>query len=102
MATVMHHGPYDKIDGAYEAIMEWMIKNGYKPAEPCREVYLVRSPKNPSDYKTKDLLAGQEEIDFISPPPVGLDELAQVIWAAFLACVMDSRWIRQFRRDAKR
>ena len=33
--------------------MEWMIKKGYKPAEPCREVYLVGSTKNPADYKTK-------------------------------------------------
>jgi hypothetical protein len=57
--------------------------------------------KEPFRLQDQDLLASQEEIDFISPPPVGLDELAQVIWAAFLACVMDSRetvekvlWIR--------
>ncbi len=54
MASVMHMGPYYKVGGAYEALREWMTRNGYNPAGPCREVYVVGPGQtmNPADYKT--------------------------------------------------
>lgn len=55
MASVMHLGPYDGLGRAYDALVQWMTKEGYEAAGPPREVYLVGAPNDPSDYKTEIL-----------------------------------------------
>lgn len=54
-ASTMHAGPYEEIGAAYGAIMQWVSENGYRPAGPCREVYLVgpRQAEDPDRYRTE-------------------------------------------------
>jgi len=40
MAKIIHKGPYDKCETAYNKIFAWVDKNGKKIAGPTREVYL--------------------------------------------------------------
>ena len=40
MAKIIHKGPYDKCEPAYNKIFAWIDKNGKKIAGPTREVYL--------------------------------------------------------------
>lgn len=40
MAKVIHKGPYDKCEPAYNKIFAWIEKNGKKMAGPTREAYL--------------------------------------------------------------
>ncbi|MFH2106859.1 MAG: GyrI-like domain-containing protein [Candidatus Micrarchaeota archaeon] len=40
MAKVINKGPYDKCDSAYNALFEWIGKNGKAIRGHCREVYL--------------------------------------------------------------
>lgn len=40
MAKIIHKGPYDKCETAYNKIFAWIDKNGKKIAGPTREVYL--------------------------------------------------------------
>lgn len=37
-ATLMHVGPYDGLNSAYEALFAWVNQNGYRAAFPMREV----------------------------------------------------------------
>ncbi len=43
MASVVHHGPYNTFNLAYNAILKWIEANGYKIAGPNREVYLYNT-----------------------------------------------------------
>jgi len=55
MACVVHHGPYDTIGDAYNALMVWIEPNGMRIAGPVRESYL-QSPgdtDDPSTYVTE-------------------------------------------------
>lgn len=36
----LYTGPYNKIEPAYDAIMEWITRNGYTPTGVCYEFYL--------------------------------------------------------------
>jgi len=40
VASVVHKGPFDTIIQAYQFLMSWMEKNGYKMAGPDRTLYL--------------------------------------------------------------
>ncbi len=40
MAATIHHGPYQTIGDAHEAVIRWIEANGYRIAGPEREVYL--------------------------------------------------------------
>lgn len=43
MAATVHHGPYNTLGEAHEAILKWIEANGYRIAAPDREVYLYNS-----------------------------------------------------------
>ncbi|MFH1149155.1 MAG: MerR family transcriptional regulator [Actinomycetota bacterium] len=61
--STMHAGPYDQVGGAYEALMTWMKENGYEPAGPAREVYLVGPDKvqDPAEYRTEVLIPARKQ-----------------------------------------
>lgn len=55
MACVVHHGAYDSISQAYNAIMAWIDKNGYRITDHDREIYL-QGPMpgvDPASYVTE-------------------------------------------------
>jgi len=56
-ASTVHPGPYDQIGQVYRALAAWMQEQGYQPAGPPREVYLVGPGKGrePADYRTEVL-----------------------------------------------
>jgi effector-binding domain-containing protein len=43
MACVVHHGPFNTLNQAYAALMNWIQANGYRIVGPDREVYLHSS-----------------------------------------------------------
>ena len=50
MATTVHHGSYNTLGKAYEAILKWMEANNYRIAGPSREIYLHNTmPVNHDD-----------------------------------------------------
>jgi effector-binding domain-containing protein len=54
MACVIHHGSYDSISQAYNAVMSWIDKNGYRITDHDREIYLVGPGQgDPSSYVTE-------------------------------------------------
>lgn len=55
MACVVHHGPYDSIGEAYNAVMAWIEPNGMRIAGPVRECYLhgPGDSQNPEEYVTE-------------------------------------------------
>lgn len=56
-AFLMHEGPYDQANVAYQAIDTWVKENGYKYAGPPREIYY----NDPNEVDQSDLLT---EIQF--------------------------------------
>ncbi len=56
-AFVMHKGPYDQADTAYQAIGAWVKENGYRYAGPPREIYY----NDPNEVDPSELLT---EIQF--------------------------------------
>lgn len=57
-ATTTHHGRYEDLPAAYEAISRWFKDRGYEPAGPHWEVYCVdpRIEPDPTYWRT-DLVA---------------------------------------------
>jgi effector-binding domain-containing protein len=55
MATTIHKGGYESVDGAYSALMKWIEKNNYQIVGPSREIYLTdpSSGTPPSEYVTE-------------------------------------------------
>jgi DNA-binding transcriptional MerR regulator/effector-binding domain-containing protein len=53
-ASLIHHGPFSSLDGAYTAIFRWIETNGYLRVGPIREIYLSPPGEagNPDDPKT--------------------------------------------------
>lgn len=43
MAATVHHGSYNTIGRAHEAVLRWIEANGYKIAGPDREVYIYNT-----------------------------------------------------------
>lgn len=44
MASTLHHGQFDTISEAYDALLHWISANGYQVAGPAREVVLSMPP----------------------------------------------------------
>ena len=40
-AVIVHEGPYEKIGPAYESLLAWCAREGWKVMSPVREVYVV-------------------------------------------------------------
>jgi effector-binding domain-containing protein len=40
MAATVHHGAYNTINAAHEAVLEWVEANGYRIVGPDREINL--------------------------------------------------------------
>lgn len=40
MVCAIHHGPFQTLSQAYDALMKWIDENGYHICGPVREVYL--------------------------------------------------------------
>jgi len=40
VASTLHHGPYNRLSEAYDAVLRWVGGNGYNVAGPIRELYL--------------------------------------------------------------
>lgn len=55
VASTLHMGSYEQIGDAYQELMPWISDQGYRPASPCREVYLVGpdTSENPAEYRTE-------------------------------------------------
>jgi DNA-binding transcriptional MerR regulator/predicted transcriptional regulator YdeE len=56
MAATVHHGPYNTIGEAHEAVLTWIDANGYRVHGPDREVYLFnKAPirQDDSSYVTE-------------------------------------------------
>jgi DNA-binding transcriptional MerR regulator/predicted transcriptional regulator YdeE len=43
MASTIHHGAYNTIGNAHEAILKWIEANGYRITGPDREIYLYNA-----------------------------------------------------------
>ena len=52
MATTLHRGPYDEIGAAYDAVMDWISREGHTVTGPPREIYL----NDPQTVRPDDLL----------------------------------------------
>ncbi|MGI5881232.1 MAG: GyrI-like domain-containing protein [Syntrophomonadaceae bacterium] len=50
--SCLYTGPYNQIESAYNAIMEWIPANGYTPTGVCYEFYL----NNPAETPENELL----------------------------------------------
>ncbi|MEN6347770.1 MAG: GyrI-like domain-containing protein [Syntrophomonas sp.] len=50
--SCLYTGPYNQIEPAYNAIMEWIPANGYTPTGACYEFYL----NDPADTPENELL----------------------------------------------
>ena len=59
MASALHKGAYEKLEGAYYAIMEWVKGNGYQILPGVRDMYLngpdCEGVKSPDDFLTEVL-----------------------------------------------
>jgi effector-binding domain-containing protein len=54
MACVVHHGSFEGLQGAYEALGYWIESNGYLIVGPTREVYLQYHPdEDPRNFVTE-------------------------------------------------
>ncbi len=52
MAKVVHQGPYEACEPAYDALYAWVIENGYMISDPTREIYL----NDPREVLPEELL----------------------------------------------
>jgi effector-binding domain-containing protein len=43
VASIIHHGAYNRLSEAYGAVLRWIETNGYRIAGPIRELYLQNS-----------------------------------------------------------
>jgi effector-binding domain-containing protein len=43
VASLIHHGAYNRLSEAYDALVKWLEPNGYRLAGPMREIYLHMS-----------------------------------------------------------
>lgn len=52
VASVIHHGPYEQLNQAYAALMQWISAQGYTVVASPRELYLQMGD-NPSGHVTE-------------------------------------------------
>ena len=49
-ASIVHHGAFNRISEAYQAVLHWIDANGYRQAGPARELFLhVSQPASRED-----------------------------------------------------
>ncbi|MFW6174480.1 MAG: GyrI-like domain-containing protein [Chloroflexota bacterium] len=49
--TALHYGPYEDLNYAYEAMLEWMEENGKEPAGTPWEVYVTDPGEEPDSSR---------------------------------------------------
>ena len=49
VVTAMHKGPYESIEPTYNALMEWVAKNGYEIDGPFEELYFNDPSNTPAE-----------------------------------------------------
>jgi DNA-binding transcriptional MerR regulator len=50
VASIVHHGAFNRISEAYQAVLQWIEANGYRQTGPVREVFLrVAAPVSRGD-----------------------------------------------------
>ena len=52
VATIMYKGPYEKMEGTYRALTEWVSENGYEINGPVEELYF-NNPARPEELITE-------------------------------------------------
>jgi DNA-binding transcriptional MerR regulator len=54
-AYALHVGPYEELGAVYQALSEWIQRNGHETAGPPREIYITdpREVPSPADYQTE-------------------------------------------------
>ena len=52
VATTMYKGPYEKMEGTYRALTEWVSENGYEINGPVEELYF-NNPARPEELITE-------------------------------------------------
>ena len=55
VATTLHHGAYDEIDGAYHVLAGWIAEHGHTPGFPARELYLNDPSEVPEDEQLTEV-----------------------------------------------
>jgi DNA-binding transcriptional MerR regulator len=53
VATVVHHGPMDHVDAAFQQLGRWIEANGYRSTGFAREVYLKYGDGDPESWVTE-------------------------------------------------
>jgi DNA-binding transcriptional MerR regulator len=53
VATVVHHGPMDHVDAAFQQLGRWIEANGYRSTGFAREVYLKYGDGDPETWVTE-------------------------------------------------
>ena len=55
MAFAIHTGSYEQLEDAWNIFFQWVQSNGYYPAGPAREIYLVgpEQQPDPAKYQTQ-------------------------------------------------
>lgn len=55
VASTLHMGSYDDAGKLWQTLFMWLTKQGYRPSEPPREVFLVgpQPGKDPSEYRSE-------------------------------------------------
>lgn len=51
VVTTIHHGPYEELGLAHQALNKWAIDHGYTPASPLWELYLTDPGQEPDQSK---------------------------------------------------
>jgi effector-binding domain-containing protein len=60
VAAVIHHGPFNTLSEAYEAILKWIEANGYRINGSSREIYL----KTPAELGDQNDPSTVTEVQF--------------------------------------
>jgi AraC family transcriptional regulator len=66
MAKIVHEGPYDACEPAYNALFEWISANGYVITDPTREVYLNDPREVPPSEILTEIYAPVTKADQLS------------------------------------
>jgi DNA-binding transcriptional MerR regulator len=53
VATIIHQGPMDDVQGSWQTLANWIEENGYKPEGLAREVYLNYGEGDPAGWVTE-------------------------------------------------
>lgn len=62
VVSVMHKGAYNQVGNAYKVAFEWIGKNGYKPADHTRELYLNDPNEVPEEEQLTEVQIPIEKV----------------------------------------